>query len=416
MLLFYQNYLQEQGLFPDDGSFRHISISFEDCEIFRKDPDNKTRASQDDDIRSPVPRSLLSSNQTSSCTPAENFKKSIKRDATLFPTFKDGKHWNNWRRSTLAIARAQDAGDVLDDDYSPLSDPENDLFTEKKKFMHSVFASALQTDIGKKYVREHESDYDAQEVYEKVVDFYTTSTKASVNAADILSYITTAKIETWKGTSESFVLHWQDQIRSYETLSITAKHLDDTLKLTLSQNTAHSNACLRVVKDQADQMKSYDSTNELIYDKHCALLLSAANNYDSQFVSTQTKNPRRVYASNMSDYDFHRDSPSEITKDLEYDADASASTLLANLTNRNVPNSNSYLPSEDVNSLTPQAKDVWRTLPNYLNAVLVKVGIVVKVVIVVTTIIVILVINPQNHLLILRNLSLKLICMKCLLN
>ena len=28
MLLFYQNHLQEQGLFPDDGSFRCTSISF----------------------------------------------------------------------------------------------------------------------------------------------------------------------------------------------------------------------------------------------------------------------------------------------------------------------------------------------------------------------------------------------------
>ena len=55
-----------------------------------------------------------------------------------------------------------------------------------------------------------------------------------MNAADILSHITTAKIETWKGTSQSFILHWQDQIRLHETLSITAKNLDDTLKLTLS--------------------------------------------------------------------------------------------------------------------------------------------------------------------------------------
>ena len=67
--------------------------------------------------------------------------------------------------------------------------------------MHSVSASALLTDRGKKCVKEHEADFDAQEVYKKLVNFYTTSTKASMNAADTLSYITTAKIETWKGTS-----------------------------------------------------------------------------------------------------------------------------------------------------------------------------------------------------------------------
>ena len=62
MLLFLQNHLQDQGLYPDDGSFRFTSITFEECEIFRKHPDNKTRASQDDDIRSSVSRSFLTLN------------------------------------------------------------------------------------------------------------------------------------------------------------------------------------------------------------------------------------------------------------------------------------------------------------------------------------------------------------------
>ena len=129
MLHFYHNYLHEYELFPEDGSFRFTSISLEDCEIFRKHPDQTTRASQDSDIRTPVPKSLSSSNQTS--TPAQAFKKSIKRDATLFPTFKDGKYWDNWRRSSLAIARAQDAEDVLNHNCAPLNDLDNDLFTEK---------------------------------------------------------------------------------------------------------------------------------------------------------------------------------------------------------------------------------------------------------------------------------------------
>ena len=38
----------------------------------------------------------------------------------------------------------------------------------------------------------------------KLVNFYTTSTKASMNAADVLSYITAAKIETWKGTPNRY--------------------------------------------------------------------------------------------------------------------------------------------------------------------------------------------------------------------
>ena len=84
------------------------------------------------------------------------------------------------------------------------------------------------------------------------------------------------------------------------------------------------------------------------------------------------KNPRRVYASNINDYEFQQDSPSEVAEDIENDADASASTLLANLMNRNPPNSNIYLSSEDFNSLSPQAKNAWRALPNDLKAALAK--------------------------------------------
>ena len=374
MVEHYKNHLITTGQFPSEASiFRYNTITQESWINFVEHPNaKKLLLSTGDLTRNPPPGLGLPPNFRNSQTPAETFKKSIKRDATLFPTFKDGKFWDNWRRSTLAVARAQDVEEVLNHDYIPLTDPEIDLFTEKKKFMYSVFTSVLQTDRGKKYVREHEADFNAQAVYKKLVDFYTTSTKASINAADTLSYITTAKIENWKGTSESFVLHWQDQIRLYETLSASTKHLDDSLKLTLLQNSVHSNTYLRAVKDQADQLKSYNSSNELNYDQYCALLLSAANNYDSQFVSNQTKNPRRVYTSNIIDYDFHQDSPSEVTEDFEYDIDAPVSTLLANLTNRNNPNSNSYLPSEDFNSLTPQAKEAWRTLPNDLKAVLIK--------------------------------------------
>ena len=72
--------------------------------------------------------------------------------------------------------------------------------------MNSAFIKVLQTDRGK-YVREHESNFNAQEIYEKLVDFYTKSTKARVNNADILSYIPLARLESWKGKAESFILN-----------------------------------------------------------------------------------------------------------------------------------------------------------------------------------------------------------------
>ena len=76
------------------------------------------------------------------------------------------------------------------------------------KFMHAVFDKALQTDQGKKHIREHEGDYDAQLICKKLSAFCTKSTTSRVSASTTLSCIMSAKIESWKGTTEAFILHW----------------------------------------------------------------------------------------------------------------------------------------------------------------------------------------------------------------
>ena len=48
-------------------------------------------------------------------------------------TFKDDAAWDNWNRSTIAQARAQDVADILDPTYIPSTTEEKDLFTKKAK-------------------------------------------------------------------------------------------------------------------------------------------------------------------------------------------------------------------------------------------------------------------------------------------
>lgn len=210
----YLKHLQDEGKFPEDKeSFRFNSVSRTDCNNFRFHPTNMSLISSTGDLTIAPPPSFLSPStapSTATCTPAEHFKKSIKRDASLFKTFSDGKFWDNWRRNTLATARAQDIEVVLDLTQTPSTNEDKDLFKEKQKFMCSVFSTTLLTDAGKKYVREHELDFDAQSVYEKLSTYCTNSTSARMNASDTLSYITSAKIDAWKGNSESFIINWQD--------------------------------------------------------------------------------------------------------------------------------------------------------------------------------------------------------------
>lgn len=51
----------------------------------------------------------------------------------------------------------------------PETDDEKALFQEKQKYMYAVLEKIVCTDRGKAIIREHESDFDAQSVYRKLL-------------------------------------------------------------------------------------------------------------------------------------------------------------------------------------------------------------------------------------------------------
>ena len=125
------------------------------------------------------------------------------------------------------------------------------------------------TDKGKELVRDHESDSDAQAVYKKLQEHHLTSTKAMIDSSTILSYIKSEIIGygEWKGTTESFIRHWKNQVRLYERQIDKKDHFSDALKRTMLENAVHPIADLRQVKSNADlekerQAQNYHMTNK----------------------------------------------------------------------------------------------------------------------------------------------------------
>ena len=121
---------------------------------------------------------------------------------------------NYFFRATTAQARAQDLSDVLDSTFTPAStDPAAvSLFDVKQRFMYAVAERTLLTDYGKALVRKYEDTYNVQQIYKDLRARAETSVNAHINSGKILAYITSAKVDTWRGTTQSFVLHWQDQV------------------------------------------------------------------------------------------------------------------------------------------------------------------------------------------------------------
>lgn len=312
--------------------------------------------------------STKSSSYSSSSDPISSFKKGIKRDPSNFPELVQDKQWDNFHRSMTAEAYAQDVADILDPAYIPPDDTAKELFTLKQRYMYAVFVRNLKNDLGKGIVRQYEDTFDAQAVYSKLLTHYKDSTKSSLDASNLLTYITTARLGSagsWKGSTSNFLIHWTDQIRQYHTLVPSTDRFSDQQLLTMLQNAVHPITELRQVKNQADQMKAQFG-NAITYAQYVKLLESSCIQYDSQFSeSRKLGNTKRAIYNHEFEYEDDNGDP----YDDAYGIDVDSYTILANATMRPPPN---RTPSRDTkrdtsrssysNNGTRMGKDKWTKL------------------------------------------------------
>ena len=87
------------------------------------------------------------------------------------------------------------------------------LFNEQKKFAYMVLDATLLMDKGKSLVWKHQAMYDTQAIWKEHQEHTCKSTKAQLAQSDLLMFITSTRYnKSWKGTSEHFVLFWQDKV------------------------------------------------------------------------------------------------------------------------------------------------------------------------------------------------------------
>ena len=93
-------------------------------------------------------------------TALNNFKKGTKRDASVYPIFKNDKYYDTFQRSFLAHLKAQGLYDVADPDHDPENGDiyEKELFKGQQSFVYSVLVTSLQTEKGRELVKEFEGD------------------------------------------------------------------------------------------------------------------------------------------------------------------------------------------------------------------------------------------------------------------
>ena len=249
------------------------------------------------------------SSTTKSVDLVAEFKKGIKRDASLYPVLKDNRHWNNWQRAVLAQAHAHDIQEVFDVNYVPKNEEERNLFDEKNKFAYAMLNRTVQTDEGKAYVRQHERDFNASEVYRKLLDFATTSTAAELNKDSLIKYLTTIKLDSrWSGTTVGFILHWSEQMRLLDDMSLMEEQFTPPVRKRMLETAVENIPELANVKEIDTNCIVIGGT-PLTFDQYRDTLLSAATRRNERIKPTSSRNKRVVqaHAYDYGDYGDDKD-------------------------------------------------------------------------------------------------------------
>ena len=237
----------------------------------------------------PVISGPISSSRHAAYSPAAlelmSFKKGIKREIAAYPSLKDERYFDGFKRSLFIVAKTHECSDVLDPNYTPGSEPEEEeLFEAKQTFMFCVFNTNLQTDMGKTIVRRHLASTDAQAVWKELSEHTRTSSKGASEKRRLTQYVTNTVLDdNFKGTTEQFVLHFNEQFRRLEDISEDDERLPPTVKLTLLQTAVRSINDLRIV-ETLDEFQStthgHGSSTSLSNDTYYDLLINACVRYD----------------------------------------------------------------------------------------------------------------------------------------
>ena len=212
-----------------------------------------------------------------------SFRKGIKREETAYPTLKDERYFDSFSRSLYITAKSHECEDVLDPEYTP-SNSEKELFEAKQVFMFSVLDKHLLTDMGKTIVRKYVHTTDAQSVWKDFQEHMKSSSKGASEKRRLTQYVTNTVLDdNYKGTTEQFVLHFNEQFRQLEEIPEESEHFPPQIKLQFLHNAVRPINDLRIV-ETLDEFQSiitgYGRSSSLKYQTYYDLLINACVRYD----------------------------------------------------------------------------------------------------------------------------------------
>ena len=136
----------------------------------------------------------------------------------------------------------------------------------------------------KTIVRKYVHTTDAQSVWKDFQDHMKSCSKGASEKRRLTQYVTNTTLnDNYKGTTEQFVLHFNEQFRQLEEISDPSEHFPPQIKLQLFQKTVRPIDDLRIM-ETLDEFQSittgYGRSSSLKYQTYYDLLINACVRYD----------------------------------------------------------------------------------------------------------------------------------------
>ena len=297
------------------GPFYYIQIDRQDYDEWHTTPpEEEVHFQTPSMLGSPAtPRSMATSEASESYITLTNFKKGIKRDETAYPIFKNERYYNTFIRHFKATAKAQGLNSLMDPNFTPGSDEyEQQLFQEQQDFLYSVQISSLKTDFSEALVKDHEGD--AQLILELLHEHHTGNSQYSRSEINrITKYLTNIKLDdTWRGTNESFLMHYNDKHCLLDSLVDSDEKLPDNTRVTFLESAVEPVPDLRRVKITDNVLQAQlDTTRPISYRSYFDLLKDAAFHLDQATKRGNKIRRTNVHFSGPNDEDEHENLSSD---------------------------------------------------------------------------------------------------------
>ena len=258
------------------------------------------------------------------------WKKAVRLDPKSFKSLKNAYDYQHWWREHKIKLTAYDLAHFLDRYHTP---KDLDLDLAQRTWMMNVLIDIIICSQGRSILLRHRDQLGVREFYYEFEVTMSQSMSSEFRANKIINYLTSVRLAhgQFRGTHESFLLNYQEQVRNLELIS--GNEWPNYMKIQMLDNSLVGVQHLANVltMDKAAR-KAAGNLKELTFTEAIDLLCNAAQTYDEG--NQQRRRPRFSRSANIHQLDDD-DNPIEEDEDDDgheahvHDANTHVDELLA---------------------------------------------------------------------------------------